>query len=90
MQVCHGEVWFPWAADWGGIEPRTSKTTESVRHPGDEPLVRCGRFAVLSSTSDDEAAVAVRCSSEREDHSRVAVHPDLDSRGVEEVASHPV
>ena len=47
----------------------------------DEPLVRCGRFAVLSSTSDDEAAVAVRCSSEREDHSRVAVHPDVESRG---------
>ena len=33
MQACHGEVWFPWAADCGGIEPRSSKTTESVRHP---------------------------------------------------------
>ena len=93
MQACHGEVWFLWAADWGGITPRTSRRrsqfdTQLDSSDSDEPLVRCGRFAVLSSTSDDEA-VAVRCSSEREDHSRVAVHPDVESR-VQDVASHPV
>ena len=40
-------------------------------------LVRSGRFAVLPSTSDDEAcAMSVRCSSERDD-----LHPDVASKG---------
>ena len=30
MPACHGEVRFPWAAGWVGIEPRSSTTTESV------------------------------------------------------------
>ena len=84
MQACHGEVWFPWAADWGGIQFDTLLDSSD----SDSPPVRCGRFAVLSSTSDDEACAAVvGCSSECEDHSRVAVHTDVESKRVQEVSS---
>ena len=69
------------------LEPSVLPT---LRDESDALLVRSGPFAVLSSTSDDEAcAVVVRCSSECEDHSRVAIIPVL-SRGVQEVASHPM
>ena len=79
MQACHGEVWFPGQRIGEASNPGPPRRRNQFSTP--EPLVRCGRFVVLSSTSDDEAcAVAVKCPSECEDHSRVAVRPDVESR----------
>ena len=66
MQACHGEARFPWAADRGGVEPRSSKTTGSV-------------FVVVDLWC---FAVAARCSGEGKDRGRVAVHSDVEPKGV--------
>ena len=51
------------ASNPGPPRRRSQFDTQLDSSDSDEPLVRCGRFAVLSSASDDEAALAVRCSS---------------------------
>ena len=52
------------ASNPGPPRQRSQFDTQLDSSDSDELLVHCGRFAVLSSTSDDEAVVAVRCSSE--------------------------
>ena len=95
MQACHGEVWFPWAADWGGIEPRTSQTMESVWHPVGQQRQRwaCGSlWSVCGVVKFQRWWSGCGCqmfewtwgSSQSRSASRCWVE------GVQEVAPHPV
>ena len=66
MQACYGEVCMVSgsglgrASNPGPPRQRSQFDTQLDCSDSDEPLVCCGRFAVLSSASDNEAAVAVR------------------------------
>ena len=68
------------ASNPGPPRRRSQFDTQLDSSESDAVLVPNGRFAMLSSTSDDALAVAVRCSGECEDHGRVAVRPDVESR----------